>query len=186
MSTGNLVKSTLHSSYFALYFSERRERAEPPSFLKRIGDLEAYDGMKAKFTACCNGYPEPSIEWYKDGVRIEPSERYKIENEAHGLIRLTIEAVTRNDVGKYRCRAFNPHGEDSCVADLIFDRESTSSFLNSRISRRTLHKIFHFQLSMTRTRMSATSSVSSTNTRSQVHPCPCPIDRSSPGCTTPD
>lgn len=79
--------------------------------------------MKAKFTACCNGYPNPVIEWYKDGVRLHPSDRILIENDAHGLLRLTIDKVTRADVGKYKCRAYNPHGEDSCIADLIFDRE---------------------------------------------------------------
>ena len=79
--------------------------------------------MKGKFTACVNGYPEPSVEWYKDNVRLEQSDRIHIDKEAHGLLRLSIENVNRNDVGRYKCRAYNPHGEDSCTAELIFDRE---------------------------------------------------------------
>ncbi|XP_055686187.1 obscurin isoform X7 [Lutzomyia longipalpis] len=100
---------------------ERRERAEPPSFLKRIGDTEVFLGTKAKFTACANGFPEPQVEWYHDGIKLFPSERVKIEAEAHGLLRLTIDNVNEKDVGKYKCQIFNPHGEDYCTADLFIE-----------------------------------------------------------------
>lgn len=89
--------------------------------MKRIGDLEAYDGMKAKFTACCSGYPEPSVEWFKDGQKIFGSDRVKLDIESHGLLRLSIDNANRSDIGQYKCRIFNPHGEDSCTADLIFE-----------------------------------------------------------------
>ncbi|XP_059609271.1 obscurin isoform X5 [Phlebotomus argentipes] len=98
---------------------ERRERAEPPSFLKKIGDTEVFLGTKAKFTACANGFPEPQVEWYHDGIRLFPSERIKIEAEAHGLLRLSIDNINEKDVGKYKCLIFNPHGEDYCTADLF-------------------------------------------------------------------
>lgn len=77
--------------------------------------------MKAKFTACCSGFPEPSVEWYKDGSRINPSDRIKFEMESHGLLRLTIDNANRSDIGHYKCHIFNSHGEDSCSAELIFD-----------------------------------------------------------------
>ncbi|GAB0092620.1 Obscurin [Sergentomyia squamirostris] len=100
---------------------ERRERAEPPSFLKKIGDTEVFPGTKAKFTACINGYPEPQVEWYHDGIKLFPSDRIKIDAEAHGLLRLTIDNVNDKDVGKYKCLIFNPHGEDYCTADLFIE-----------------------------------------------------------------
>lgn len=47
------------ASQFSKYliFSDRNPKAEPPSFLKKIGDTEVYEGMKARFTACATGYP---------------------------------------------------------------------------------------------------------------------------------
>uniref|UniRef100_A0A1B0DPE4 Uncharacterized protein n=1 Tax=Phlebotomus papatasi TaxID=29031 RepID=A0A1B0DPE4_PHLPP len=102
---------------------ERRERAEPPSFLKKIGDTEVFLGTKAKFTACANGFPEPQVEWYHDGIKLFPSDRIRIEAEAHGLLRLTIDNVNEKDVGKYKCLIFNPHGEEYCTADLFTECE---------------------------------------------------------------
>lgn len=41
-----------------------------------------------------------------------------------GLLRLTIHNVTPADVGKYTCRIYNPHGEDACDAELVYDSNS--------------------------------------------------------------
>lgn len=41
--------------------SDKTPKGQPPAFLKKIGDIEVYEGMKAKFTACATGYPEPSM-----------------------------------------------------------------------------------------------------------------------------
>ncbi|CAG9132454.1 unnamed protein product [Plutella xylostella] len=41
----------------------KRQKMEPPYFLKKIGDTEVYRGMSAKFTACAAGSPEPDVEW---------------------------------------------------------------------------------------------------------------------------
>lgn len=40
--------------------------------------------MKAKFTACATGYPEPEIEWFINGDRIYPNDRTQIESEPNG------------------------------------------------------------------------------------------------------
>lgn len=89
--------------------------------MKKIGDTEVYEGMKAKFTACAAGFPEPEVEWFRNGDRIYSSDRTLIETEPNGLLRLTITGVTPSDVGKYTCRVFNPHGEDTCQAELSYD-----------------------------------------------------------------
>jgi hypothetical protein len=94
---------------------------EPPEFLKKIGDCEVYQGMTAKFTACASGFPEPEYEWFHDGEKIYPSDRIHMEHEGSGLLRLSIEGVVPSDVGKYKLRIFNPHGEASCEADLNYD-----------------------------------------------------------------
>lgn len=40
--------------------------------------------MKARFTACATGYPEPEVEWFLNGDRIYPNDRTQIESEPNG------------------------------------------------------------------------------------------------------
>nr|CAD7572364.1 unnamed protein product [Timema californicum] len=107
---------------------ENTQKVEPPEFLKRIGDCEVYKSMTAKFTACASGYPEPEFEWYRGDEKLYPSDRIRMEKEGSGLLRLSIANVDPSDVGRYRLRIFNPHGEASCEADLNYDCESLSTF----------------------------------------------------------
>nr|CAD7588172.1 unnamed protein product [Timema genevievae] len=100
---------------------ENTQKVEPPEFLKRIGDCEVYKSMTAKFTACASGYPEPEFEWYRGDEKLYPSDRIRMEKEGSGLLRLSIANVDPSDVGRYRLRIFNPHGEASCEADLNYD-----------------------------------------------------------------
>ncbi|KAI5632857.1 immunoglobulin i-set domain-containing protein [Phthorimaea operculella] len=99
----------------------KRQKMEPPEFLKKIGDTEVLRGMSAKFTACATGTPEPDVEWFRNGERIFPCERIRIDTESTGLLRLTISQVCPTDVGTYTCRIYNPHGEAFCRAELTYD-----------------------------------------------------------------
>ncbi|KAB0792164.1 hypothetical protein PPYR_14123 [Photinus pyralis] len=96
-------------------------KVEPPSFLKRIGDLELYRGMTAKFTACASGFPEPTVEWFKNDQKLSPSSRVKMEVDRAGLLRLTIEGIKEEDLGRYSCKISNEHGSDICHAHLQLD-----------------------------------------------------------------
>ncbi|XP_054277501.1 obscurin-like isoform X3 [Macrosteles quadrilineatus] len=101
---------------------ERKPKAEPPVFLKKIGDCEVFKGMTAKFTACAMGYPEPEAEWFRGNDKLFPSERIRMEREGTGLLRLSIIGVDPAlDVGQYKCRIYNPHGEETCDAHMIYD-----------------------------------------------------------------
>ncbi|XP_061385572.1 obscurin isoform X4 [Danaus plexippus] len=99
----------------------RKQKVEPPSFLKRLGDAEALRGLSAKFTACVTGTPDPEVEWFRNDLKLFPCERVRIEQESTGLLRLTISGVGPDDAGVYRCRISNPHGQDECQANLIYD-----------------------------------------------------------------
>lgn len=44
-----------------IIFSEKKQRMEAPSFMKKISDTELYKGMTGKFTACANGFPDPDV-----------------------------------------------------------------------------------------------------------------------------
>ncbi|XP_043255290.1 obscurin-like isoform X3 [Colletes gigas] len=98
----------------------KMQKIEPPSFLKRIGDCEVYRGMPAKFTACITGYPEPDFEWYRNGDRLWQTDRIRMDQEG-SLLRLTIANIDELDAGKYVLKIVNPHGEDSCSAELIYE-----------------------------------------------------------------
>ncbi|XP_063617006.1 obscurin isoform X2 [Cydia splendana] len=99
----------------------KRQKIEPPAFLKKIGDCEVFRGMGAKFTACATGTPDPDVEWFRNDEKLFPCERIRMDKETTGLLRLTISGIDPSDVGTYKCRIFNPHGEDSCTAQLSYD-----------------------------------------------------------------
>lgn len=67
-----------------IFSSDRSPKGQAPTFLKRIGDTEVYEGMKARFTACASGWPEPEVEWFLNGDRIYANERTQIEIEPNG------------------------------------------------------------------------------------------------------
>ena len=90
-------------------------------FLKKIGDCDVCKGAEAKFIACATGYPEPSVEWFKNGQKLYPNSKIKMEADKNGLLRLTVRDVDEADVGKYSCRVYNSHGEDNCNAELLFE-----------------------------------------------------------------
>lgn len=77
--------------------------------------------MKAKFTACVTGFPAPDIEWFKNGNKLFSGDRFKVEAEKNGLLRLIIHDVRDTDAGSYSCKAKNKYGEDNCAADLVYE-----------------------------------------------------------------
>lgn len=81
-----------------------------------------YKGMPAKFTACVTGIPEPDFEWFHNGDKMWQTDRIRMDQEG-SLLRLTINNVDELDAGKYTLKISNPHGEDSCTADLIYESE---------------------------------------------------------------
>lgn len=112
-----------------LFYRDRGPKVQPPAFLKKIGDTEVYEGMKARFTACATGWPEPDVEWFLNGDRIYANDRTIVDIEPNGLLRLTVKNVTPADVGKYTCRVHNPHGEDTCSAELLYDSKPNKKLL---------------------------------------------------------
>ncbi|XP_037085172.1 obscurin-like isoform X4 [Pollicipes pollicipes] len=99
----------------------RRPKPEPPYFLKTIGDCEVFPGMQGKFTACVAGTPEPDFEWYRDDMRMYPSDRILMEADGSGLIRLIIKHADEGDAGRYKLKIFNTHGEAACESELSYD-----------------------------------------------------------------
>ncbi|XP_058124576.1 obscurin [Anopheles ziemanni] len=113
--------STVEAKLDVVTRIEKRDEPTPPSFMKKINDLTLLEGMKAKFTVCVDGLPMPTVEWIRDGRRLVPSEKYRIEAEKNGLARLIVDDVQEEDLGRYSCKAVNNLGEAICHANLKFE-----------------------------------------------------------------
>lgn len=93
----------------------------PAYFMKKPVDMTVLEGMKAKFTACVDGYPLPTVEWIRDGHRLVPSEKYRIEADINGLARLIIDDVQEEDLGRYTCKISNNLAEVLAHVNLRFE-----------------------------------------------------------------
>ncbi|GBP11848.1 Muscle M-line assembly protein unc-89 [Eumeta japonica] len=87
----------------------------PPTFTRNIKDT--YHGKIRELHLDCHvrGLPTPTITWVKDGVKIEPSEKYQQAEHEDGTIELFIMDPTQNDSGKYVCQAENREGKAEIV-----------------------------------------------------------------------
>merc|ERR1719206_1373929 len=98
-----------------------RGRNDAPEFLKKIGDEMVFRGMAARFTALVTGTPEPEFEFFFNNKPMFPTDRIHIVQERTGLIRLSMAYVEESDIGMYRLRVWNKHGEATCEARLVYD-----------------------------------------------------------------
>ena len=57
-----------------------------------------------------DGKPKPKISWLKDGVQIEPSPEFIVEEYEDGTSILTITEVYPDDIGEVTVVAENPLG----------------------------------------------------------------------------
>merc|ERR1712223_1329659 len=96
-------------------------RNDAPEFLKKIGDEMVFRGMAARFTALVTGVPEPEFEFFFNNKPLFPTDRIHIVQERTGLIRLSMAYVEESDIGMYRLRVWNKHGEATCEARLVYD-----------------------------------------------------------------
>lgn len=64
------------------------------------------------------GTPEISMKWFKDGVQIRQSLKYKISFFTSVAV-LEVCVVSQQDSGKYFCEASNEAGTESCIFELV-------------------------------------------------------------------
>lgn len=87
----------------------------PPTFTRNIKDT--YHGKINEVQLDCHvrGLPTPTITWVKDGVKVEPSDKYQQVEHDDGTIELFIMDPSPNDSGKYVCQAENREGKAEIV-----------------------------------------------------------------------
>ncbi|KAI1702784.1 immunoglobulin domain-containing protein [Ditylenchus destructor] len=93
-----------------------------PRISLRLADVRVTEGQPLKLECKIEASPMPEVVWYKDGEKVAPSDRVKLELEPDELgfftARLIIPVSTLDDDGMYRLIATNPHGSDhdKCTA----------------------------------------------------------------------
>lgn len=89
-----------------------------PTFTR--GMKEIYNSKINEINITCHvrGMPTPSITWSKDGVTIEPSEKYQMIEHDDGLCELNVNDCTKQDNGKYVCQAENRAGKTETVHEV--------------------------------------------------------------------
>uniref|UniRef100_A0A2S2QNT5 Muscle M-line assembly protein unc-89 n=1 Tax=Sipha flava TaxID=143950 RepID=A0A2S2QNT5_9HEMI len=91
-------------------------------FCVRLMDQTVSSGTRVKFWCSIIGYPEPRVQWYRDGQKLNSftynsSARYQTKF-TNGLAQLIIDNAQSGDSGEYTCVAVNSG-----------DRISTTAFL---------------------------------------------------------
>lgn len=85
--------------------------------------LHARTELKSRIEPKTDG--SVKVEWFKDGLPIEPNERV-LHYFNHGYAALIILGFKEIDEGRYSCVARNAHGSDRVKANLRLDRSLTS------------------------------------------------------------
>ena len=98
----------------------------PPSFLKKMRDFEVYEGDSARFDVAIQGVPQPEVAWYKEEEVIGASRHYVIDQHENGTCSLIIKNCQEEDDATYSCRVTNPHGTQTCSADLYVETSGLS------------------------------------------------------------
>lgn len=103
--------------YFSKAEMKLEEEGKAPVFLKRVSDVEVWQGDVARLSVTVTGSPTPKIQWFFNSTKLTPCMDCKLvfAGNDHSLI-LPYAGV--QDEGEYLCVASNVHGEASCSAQL--------------------------------------------------------------------
>ncbi|KRZ38331.1 Muscle M-line assembly protein unc-89 [Trichinella pseudospiralis] len=81
-----------------------------PEFIEVLRLCEASEHEVGTLQCKVTGFPAPEVRWFKDGVEITESEKYKMIKKADGVYVLQVSDAIREDEGEYRCEASNEKG----------------------------------------------------------------------------
>ena len=117
--------------------SRLRQEDSPPRIVEHPSDLIVSKGEPATLNCKAEGRPTPTVEWYKDGERVETdrdnprSHRMLLPSGSLFFLRIVHGRRSKPDDGSYVCVARNYLGEAvSRNASLEVARESRVFFLS--------------------------------------------------------
>lgn len=81
-----------------------------PSVVKDLEDISVSQGSECTFMIVCDGFPNPTVEWMKNGSKLKPDKRYANRVEENTFY-LTISDVKAIDDGQYKVVLKNKAGQ---------------------------------------------------------------------------
>ncbi|XP_050541447.1 myosin light chain kinase, smooth muscle-like isoform X2 [Daktulosphaira vitifoliae] len=138
-------------------FSQSKELFRRLYFCVRLIDQNVPFGSRVKFWCCVTGFPEPKVEWYREGQKLNnytynASMRYQTKYD-NGIAQLVIENAQNCDTGEYTCVAMNTQDRVTTRAFLtvytsptvfgasLITRQLTSSFSNNGYKSKYFDKL---------------------------------------------
>ncbi len=92
---------------------------KPPKFIIHLQNHKVNEGSNIKLGARVEGYPFPTIAWFKDGKALVASNRFITNyNLNSGVVSLTISDAQLGDNGNYMAFAQNKIGQDQTTCFL--------------------------------------------------------------------
>lgn len=104
-------------------FEKMREEEVKPMFIEPLEAHTVKEGETVSIKCRVNENAKADILWYLGDQPIQPNEHLILEKLENGIIKLTIENATKEDIGMYRCEAVNKSGKAATAAKLNFATE---------------------------------------------------------------
>jgi len=108
---------SLRTFFCVFILTAKQPEGTAPLFTEPLQPLEVKEGTAAKLQCAVTGEPAPSLEWFKDGVRVKESRRVKVESDGV-TASISFKETRPDDKGEYKCVAINDFGSASCSASL--------------------------------------------------------------------
>ena len=103
-----------------IYFFDlvaKKPKGTVPQFTETLQAVEVNEGKPAELQCLVEGYPQPTIEWFKDGAKVKESRRIKAERDGNAIC-LSFKETLPGDNAGYKCLATNDLGSASCSTNL--------------------------------------------------------------------
>ena len=138
---------------------ESKKEGHLPFFREKPQIKPIEEGKPAQLACLAVGSPKPLIQWYKNDMMVQETNRIKITEDQDGRSILSFNPTKEHDVGSYKVvarnslgqtvvrtrivEAFVPSGPDSpevsdCVIKIIGRWKNKSSLINFFSARRCL------------------------------------------------
>ena len=94
------------------------KKLSAPAFVSSLNDGNTKEGETFEFRCRVVGHPQPQTSWFKNGICIDQSPHYAIEDSNEGDCILKLQRASLEDSNEFCCRASNEVGNSQTSARL--------------------------------------------------------------------
>uniref|UniRef100_A0A182TB82 Ig-like domain-containing protein n=1 Tax=Anopheles maculatus TaxID=74869 RepID=A0A182TB82_9DIPT len=117
------VEEQVHEQIHEVVTTSTLSRSEPQASLRVIqplADVSVQEGQRVRLQCVVAGVPDPTIEWYKNGISVQGNPDYRTSfDPASGVCTLMIDETVTADSADILCRAANEAGIADTTARLL-------------------------------------------------------------------